>query len=309
MSLNLIDEHAQYGKMANNVETHGDESVPGNFAVPVVLMLSQEQLDGLMGKYFWRSLFNVDAATQLPAPVEGFRRCKPLQLEDVYEDVTFRIGERAGGDIVHQEEFRGGEFSKVVLEPQVGGLTKAEGQIYLHAGLGDNNLWLQKLQNHEIYLEIMEGKIAKKKNPAQQSLPLGAPGSGNSTTEGASTDQPSDQGAESSPAAEDEPSDLELRRQSVTAEQDADLDKVIGRPPAFQSAGGEAANERTHRDLPEDPEQLVGDTPPTPAELAEFEASAGAQVAAFHARPGEVIDGRSERVKEQDRKRASEEAA
>lgn len=371
-ALNLLDEHAQFGKLGNNVEIHGDESVPGHFSIPVTLMLVEQRLDGLMGKYFWRSLFNVDAATGLASPVGGFRRCKPLQLEDVYEDVTVIIGERAGADIVRREEFRGGRFSKVFLEAQSAGMTQLQGQVYVHAGLGDRNTWLQKLQNHEVYLEILDGRIAAKKNPAQGDLPLQQPADTQSAAPEASTDQDQGDGepqaanesdrefvtdADETPAeglgegAEQDyrqrapehiergldlatgadldalsglaqrptneagelmideefrahirhlrafgsKADLELRCESVTEEQDAELDRQIGRPPKFESAGGEAANARTHRDLP------AGD------ETAAFEEGLRQELQTFETLPSGVIDGRSERVKHQDEQRARNE--
>ena len=217
MKLNLTDEHAQMGKIANNIGSHGDEEVSA-FAIPFELMLPAEQLDELMGKYFHRSLFNTDAATQLETPIEGFRRCAPLQLEDVWEEVHVVIG-----DSVVEHEFTDCRVSKCVLEPQVGGLTKLRAQVYLRPGLGEKNLWLQECQHTEVGVEITAGKIAKKKNPVQQSLPLP--------------------------------------------------------PPADEK----------------------------PAETGDgFEAVAKAQVDAFNAKGGEVIDGRSERVKHQDRQRNRE---
>lgn len=319
MSLNLIDEHAQFGKMTNNVETHGDEPVPGCFAVPVVLMLKPDQLEGLMGKYFSRSLYNTDAATQLMSPVDGFRRIKPLQLEDVYEDVTVRIGERAGADVVRKEEFRGSKFSKIQFELTVGGMTKTDGQIYVHAGLGDRNLWLQKLQNHEIQIEIVDGKIAAKKNPAQQQLPL-------------------QQGNEPAPQSAGQDSNEASR----IPEHDAEIDRQIGRPPAFVSAGGAAVDERMRAAHGERPtvdyysntpegrtlaqelgvdvsqwdslpagsrvEVRDGVTQLTAKDLQAFEEGVRNELQTFERLPNGVIDGRSERVKHQDEQREGEAA-
>lgn len=75
---------------------------------------------------------------------------------------------------------------------------------------------------------------------------------------------------------------LELRRSAVTAEQDADLDRLIGRPPVFVSAGGEAADARLR----------AGRGEAEPQTFATNEAG--------------VIDGRSERVKHQDEQRERE---
>lgn len=167
--LNLTDQHARMGKISNNLELHGEDDEVIAFAIPCELMLTAEQLDALMGTYFHRALFNTDAATRLETPLDGFRRCKPLELEDAYEGVRVRIDDH---------EFRDCRVQKFVLEPQVGGLTKLRVQVYLRPGLGDENLALQELQHREIALQIYEGKLAAKKNARQSELPLGEPANG-----------------------------------------------------------------------------------------------------------------------------------
>lgn len=262
-ALSLSDEHARMGKISNNLETHGEEEVTA-FAITYELMLPEEQLDGFMGKYFHRSLYNTDK-TNLQVPVDGFRRCKPLELEEVYEGVTVTIG-----DSTSEVEFKDCRASKFVLEPQVGGLTKLKVQVYLRPGIGDENLWLQEIQHTEVSITIADGKIAKKKNPAQQSLPLEPP--------------------------------------KVTPETDAKLDDAIGRPDPVESKGGDAIDAELHARHPELADETMGaDAPADGEDLSQFEEGTAAQLAAFHARPGDVIDGRSERVKYQDAQRERDE--
>lgn len=159
-TLNLSDAHARMGKIGNNIEMHGEEEVSG-FTLPITMTLGHEQLDGLMGKYFHRSLYN--QTKDLWEIVDGFRRCKPLHLEDIYEEVSVLI-DLAQGDPL---EFSDCRVSKIVLTPQHGGLTLLDCHLYLHPGLGDENLALQEHQNHEIGVTLQEGKIALKKNPKQ----------------------------------------------------------------------------------------------------------------------------------------------
>lgn len=166
-TITLTDEHARMGKLSNNLENHGDEKVPA-FTLPFTVMLTHEQLDKLMGRYFHRSLFNREK--DLWQPVDGFRRCNPLALTDHYEKAVARI--TVHGD--RSVEFHDCKVDKLSLAPQTGGLTELRFQIYLRPGLGDENLLLQEYQAREVALEVT-GKLAAKKNPQQDKLPLGSP--------------------------------------------------------------------------------------------------------------------------------------
>lgn len=169
--LHLADAHARMGKISNNLETHGDDEVTG-FTIPCEMMIDEPALDALMGVYFHRALFNTDAATSLQAPMDGFIRCKALELDEKYEDCS--VGLTLSGD--NYLEFEECSIGKIVMEPQLGGLTKLKVAVYLRPGIGANNLALQEHQHREIGLTISGGKLALKKDAKQQELPLEAGG-------------------------------------------------------------------------------------------------------------------------------------
>lgn len=249
-ALNLADEHAQMGSISLNFERHGDKEEVVGMAISYALMLAQPQLDELMGKYFHRSLFNTDK-TGLAVPVDGFRRCQPLQVEDNWEGVKVRLV-FAEADL----EFAGCKAQKLVLEPQVGGLTKLRLQIYLNPGISDENLILQEHVHREVNLQITDGKIALKKNPKQGTLPL----------------------------------------EPAKADGDRPVSGGFQQPPG-QLERVEADMRARNPDGPTMGEHAAGS--PSDAEQDEIDA----QAAALSAKPGEVVDGRSERVKHKDRRK------
>lgn len=164
----LVSDNVRMGKLSSNTELHGDEYAAGFFQAPFERMLTKEQLNDLMGKHFDRSLFDYPASTnELPKPVDGFTRCAPLALTDHFDRVNLEI--RVSGNRVM--EFENCKAKQLVLEPQVGGLTKLKLQVYIPVGLGQENLILQEHQHREVAIDL-HGKIALKKNPKQQSLEL-----------------------------------------------------------------------------------------------------------------------------------------
>jgi hypothetical protein len=290
----LVDEHARMGKIGNNLERHGDTDEMLGWTLPITAMLPAEQVDALKGEYFHRSLYNINKNPW--EVVEGFKDCAPLEDERTFEGVRaflqFTIAKK-------ELEFEGCRVTKIFYEAQLGGLTKTWFHLYVHPEIGEETSLLLEHQNSEVSITLADGKVALKKNPKQQSLPLDPPKAGAQTN-----------------AVSNEAADAVEETQEVTPESDAALDAAIGRPPAIQSRGGDAIDAELHARHPEASDEVMGadsrpdadaangtaDDPAT--DLARFEAGAVQAAAEFKqlARTG-AIDGRSERVKHQDRQR------
>lgn len=174
VTITLVSDNVRMGKLSSNTELHGDEYAAGFFQAPFELMLTKEQLNELMGEHFDRSLFDYPATPgSLPKPVEGFARCAPLALTDHYEECNLEL-RLSGRRLV---EFEKCKAKQLVIEPMLGGLTKLRLQVYIPCGLGQENLLLQEHQHREVAIDL-HGKVALKKNPKQQALPLGENGAG-----------------------------------------------------------------------------------------------------------------------------------
>lgn len=275
----LLDEHAQMGKIGNNLEKHGDTDEMLGWTLPITAMLPHDQIDALKGEYFHRSLYNVNKNPW--EVVEGFKDCAPLEDERTFEGVkallSFQVAKR-------ELEFEGCRVTKIVFEAQLGGLTKTSFHLYVHPEIGDETSLLLEHQNSEVSITLADGKVALKKNPKQQSLPLDPP-----------------------------------KADKVTAETDAKLDNAVGRAPAVESKGGDAIDAELHARHPEASGEVMGaEAHPDPdatnvngdansddaTGLARFTEGATKSLQEFtNVATTGAIDGRSERVKHQDRKR------
>lgn len=239
------------------------------FSVPLQIGLPEEQLDALMGKYFHRSLYNRKG--EVWEIVDGFRRCEPIVLTDTYEGLNAALVFPGDDDGLKFAECK---LRKLVLEPKHGGITQLTCSLYLRPGLGDENLVLQEHQRRAVSITISGGKIALKKNPGQPDLPFGSKAEG--------------QGGEGTA-----PPDLH-------------------RPPPFEGPSGAEVDARMRAAHPEAAGETMGADgwrKNEAGELEKFEANTQAHIDAFNAQPGEVIDGRSERVKHEDEQREHEAAA
>lgn len=172
-SLALMDEHARLGKIANNLELHGEaQSVITGFTLPVELQVPRMQLVQLMGEAFDRAVWTLDASGMITG-VDWVRRLLPLALTDeTYIGVAAMLN--LGG---RELEYADCRFSKIeILALGNGGITHVKGHLYLRPGIGSENLLLQEFQEHEIAVSISAGKLRVKADKAQQQLPLEPPG-------------------------------------------------------------------------------------------------------------------------------------
>jgi hypothetical protein len=171
-ALALVDEHAKLGKIANNLELHGEaQSVITGFTLPIEMQVPRPQLVQLMGEAFDRAVWTLDAAGMVTG-VDWVRRLLPLALTDeTYVGVAAVLG--LGG---RELEFADSRFSKIeLLALGNGGITHIKGHLYVRPGIGSENLLLQEFQEHEIAASISAGKLRVKADKAQQQLPLEPP--------------------------------------------------------------------------------------------------------------------------------------
>ncbi|MGH8266228.1 MAG: hypothetical protein ACRETS_02795 [Steroidobacteraceae bacterium] len=186
----LADEHAKLGKIANNLENPNADPVTG-FTLPLEFAVDRKQLNALMGEDFDRAVYGVDGEPVLPragdetdhpdllAPVDGFRRCAALQLKDAYEDVEAHLAFTGDRHLTYS----GCKVSDITLSFEVGGVTRIGLHLYVHPGIGHENLLLQEHQKREVGVELSGGKLATKSDKRQQNLPLA--GGGANDAEGA----------------------------------------------------------------------------------------------------------------------------
>lgn len=261
------------------------------FTLPIEgIALGEEQLDAFMGAYTFRSWYEQRKDNSwMPMPWWSRRAKADFPIEDEFdcESLTIEVSgeqelefESEESDDDDGEARPAARITSVVLTPQAGGMTLLAFHLQVRPDLGQTNLALQEHQFRHVKITLGDTTVAARK-PKQQSLRL-------------------------EPATK------------VTPETDAALDKAIHRPGPVESTSGEQIDAELHARHPELAGEVMGadvgesletgtdDAPrvSSPQELSEFESAAAAQVAAFNAKPGEVIDGRSERVKHQDQQKA-----
>lgn len=158
---------ARLGKLSNNLETHGeDDRVPG-FTFPVDGEIDREQLDELMGKGFASRVFDKNGN-----PAAGFTNCAPLAHRWVWAKVhADLIGEEGGPSDLEFDDCR---VKDLALEFHQGAMTQVHFSLYLHPGLGDANLALQRYQRCELgELVLHGGERQLKASDRQGALALG----------------------------------------------------------------------------------------------------------------------------------------
>lgn len=270
ISINVLNKNADY-----TLFTLPIESVPLTF----------EQLDTFMGAHTSRSWYEQrpDGAWY-PMPWWNRRDSGNFELDEklvcntatvtidgtdyVFEE--YCVDEEADEEPEGEDKRPAARISKIKLKPTPGGTTLLSFHMQVRALAGASRDALLEHMYRAIAVTFAE-PMAVAKKAQQQSLPLPTP------------------------------------------ESDAKLDQQLSRPEEFQGKTGAELDAEMRARHPEASAEVMGaDTPtgevleqsaPSSEELESFEEGATAQVAAFNAKPGEVIDGRSERVKQQDRRR------
>ncbi len=163
----LTDEHAQLGKISNNLEKHGEDDLITGFTLPLRLRIDRNQLVELMGEDFDKAVWAADGSC-----ADWARRVLPLELDgEVYVEVAAALS--LGGRELEFTDSRVTKLQMLAFAP--GGITELKCHLYLRPGIGDENLLLQEYQEQEISVSISSGKLRVKSDKVQQQLPLGDP--------------------------------------------------------------------------------------------------------------------------------------
>lgn len=166
-TLALTDEHAQLGKISNNLEKHGDADLITGFTLPLRLRIPRFQLVDLMGEEFDRAVWSKDGGCS-----DWARRVLPLELfDEVYVGVAALLG--LGGRELEFADCRVSHVTMFAFAP--GSITEVKCHLYVRPGIGSENLLLQEYQEHEIAVSMSSGKLQVKADKRQQQLALGEP--------------------------------------------------------------------------------------------------------------------------------------
>lgn len=166
-ALNLTIAPAMLGKYSNNLVKDADEDgeEASRWTFPVTCLLSAEQLNTILGApYFDRGLFNTDGKQVRPA--DGWAHCEAVKVSLDWEEAHVTLTPNAGAPM----SFENCKISGLTFKPIHGGID-CEFKLQLCPGHGKENGRLQDLQKAEVrQLEILEAKVAVKKNTAQQEM-------------------------------------------------------------------------------------------------------------------------------------------
>lgn len=181
--LNLEGKTCRLGKISNNLEKHGAEWVTA-FTIPVTdLMLNKAELnDFLRDKYAHQSWFDTSKGNAAAEPMrwwngESFYVSESFEAESGAITVSGdkQLDFESEGD-PKEDNYRAAiVVSKIVLTPQVGGLTEVRCSVYLRPGIGKTNLALQDHQHREVKLTLVDARVAERERKQPQ-LPMGEAG-------------------------------------------------------------------------------------------------------------------------------------
>lgn len=307
MTLKLANASGLMGKISNNLLNFGTEKVSA-FTFPVEgIPLTRELLDEYMGAYTFNSWYEQrkDGAW-VPCTWWGKRENRDYHVDDEFLCETMSItvsGDRVLEFQSQEPESEDGDpipaarIKRIVLTPKDGGITLLAFHMQLLPGLGPTNLALQEHQRRHVSITFGDTKAVEREEEAQGDLPLAEPPPRDTThvwwQHGETGEQSNGLRCDIPPGCvEIDPPHGSKSEAVQEAQQAGEL--VQAEPPWPEAAKLEGEG---------DAAPFADTPPPTPEELQAFESGAAAQVAAFNAAPGEVIDGRSERVKHQDRQR------
>lgn len=182
-TLKLEGKTCRLGKIANNLERHGDDHVTA-FTIPVTeLMLTKAELNAfLRDKLTHASWFAAASGAAAVEPMawwggESFYVSETFQGDQAMITVS---GDRdlefdAVGD-PKDDDYRPAITVKgIVLTPQVGGMTELRCSVYVRPGVGKTNLALQEHQHREVKLTILDGRVLEREK-RQPQLDLGGDG-------------------------------------------------------------------------------------------------------------------------------------
>lgn len=163
--LEISKIHAQLGKIANNLEKHGDDDVSA-FDVPVTgILLDKKSLNRFLDdSQASAALFNT-TRTNDTEPV--FKIFKPLVLKDTFEGI--RVDFNLGGKEFTLTDCKA---SKVSVELRNGGTAEISLQLRVRPENDKQILLFLGYQNREIDIALADAKVALKGGQKQGELAL-----------------------------------------------------------------------------------------------------------------------------------------
>ncbi len=146
-------------------EKHGDEDVPACDVTVGAIMLEPEELNALLEdpKAHGALFVKDDAGFSSPA----FPQFHAFTLVDKFEDALVHLHVGMGPTLIELEHSK---LARVSLSPQPGGMTAMSVQVQ-STPPSEKIGQLSAYMNHEISIEITDGKRAKKSGK-QNELPL-----------------------------------------------------------------------------------------------------------------------------------------
>lgn len=269
--------------MSRNHQNEGDDKVAYMSIAYTEVILSEKQIDGLMGKFTYRSWFNING--DIREPMEWTGRGENIVCKKAFKDVTVQMA-LAKKDF----EFKGCRLYVDDFKLLNNGDILVD--IHLHVMGAKDSEWIAIGHNEytELKLSLGDGVLIEKKDRKQRELPLEA--DPNADQEGATTTPLS--GAHVTGASPERDMTHVYWQQGENGELgngprcEKPADCVEVDPP--KGSASEAQQEETGKAM-------------TPEEAADFESGVAKALGARKKSGSNVIDGRSERVKHQDRQR------
>lgn len=158
----------QFGKISNNLETHGDEDVPA-WTIPIAgILLDAHQLEELLHDCHASEAFFKRSADGQLEPRPWLTYAEPIALTEVYDGLATSI--QYGDELIDFDKCR---LKDLTLGRFFPGMAQLDCKLQLYPGLDHANIALQYMQNKPIVLTIESAKVAAKKKLKQQELPLG----------------------------------------------------------------------------------------------------------------------------------------
>lgn len=153
-------------------EKHGDDSVPA-CDIPIAgLMLEKHEVDELVGKHYWSSIFNTGNRGKADQPL--FPNIASHKMVDKYEGtVLIDLGPN-----VKAVELEAVKISGITLTPHAGGLVEMSFKIQTAEDIEKFVHKLVARLDTEIDLELTIGEKVEKAKSKQQDLPINTFGEG-----------------------------------------------------------------------------------------------------------------------------------
>jgi hypothetical protein len=168
MELHLDQRACKLGPSINcRTEKHGDEDEPACDIPLVGILLEKSEVNDLVGKLFWESLFDTRSGGKAPKVL--FPDLAPRRLQEKYTgSVSIELGPN-----INDVELEDITFAGVTLEPLEGGLVSLSLKVQCSDKIEKFIAKLVARQNTEVEVEITFGEKVVKTKGKQEELELG----------------------------------------------------------------------------------------------------------------------------------------